>query len=68
MKDASVFGKSAESKWWQVKARKEKESPILYAARGQSQVMYDLYVEDVPEGGMDIARHRDLLNITLNML
>ena len=41
MKDASVFGifgKSAEGIWWQVKALKERESPILYAARGQAQV------------------------------
>ena len=28
----------------------------------------DLYVENVPEGGMDNARHRDLLNNTLNIL
>ena len=38
------------------------ESPILYVARGQAQVMCVLYVENVPEGGMDVARHRDLLN------
>ena len=25
-------------------------------------------VENVPEGGMDVARHRDLLNNTLNIL
>ena len=37
-------------------------------ARGQAQVMCNLYVENVPEGGMDIARHIDLLNNTLNIL
>ena len=39
-----------------------------YVTRGQAQVMCDLYVENVPEGGMDNARHRDLLNNTLNIL
>ena len=39
-----------------------------YVTRGQAQVMCDLYVENVPEGGMDIARHIDLLNNTLNIL
>ena len=39
-----------------------------YVARGQAQVMCNLYVENVSEGGMDIARHRDLLNNTLNIL
>ena len=28
----------------------------------------NLYVENVPEGGMDTARHRDLLDNTLNIL
>ena len=37
-------------------------------AKGQAQVMCNLYVANVPEGGMDIARHRDLLNNTLNIL
>ena len=46
----------------------KRESPILYVARGQAQVMCNLYVENVPEGGMDTARHRDLLNNTLNIL
>ena len=50
------------------KALKERESPILYMARGQAQVMCVLYVENVPKGGMDISWHRDLLNNTLNIL
>ena len=37
-------------------------------ARGQAQVMCVLYLENVPEGGMDVARHRDLLYNTLNIL
>ena len=40
-------------------SRREK-IPILYVARGQAQVMCNLYLENVPEGGMDVARHRDL--------
>jgi len=31
-----------------------RESPILYAARGQAQVCVNLYVTSVPEGGMDL--------------
>ena len=31
-----------------------------YVARGQAQVTCNLYVANVPEGGMDDARHRDL--------
>ena len=46
----------------------KRESPILHVARGQAHVMCNLYVENVPEGGMDTARHRDLLNNTLNIL
>ena len=46
----------------------KRESPILYVARGQGQVVCNLYVENVPEGGMDITRHRDLLNNTLHIL
>ena len=30
----------------------KRESPILYVARGQAQVMCNLYVENVPEGVM----------------
>ena len=37
-------------------------------ARGQAQVMCVLYVENIPEGDMDITRHRDLLNNTLHIL
>ena len=37
-------------------------------ATGQAQVMCNLYVANVPEGGMDDARRRDLLNNTLNIL
>ena len=33
----------------------KRESPILYVARGQAQVMCNLYVENIPEGGMDIG-------------
>ena len=33
----------------------------LEVARKQAQVMCVLYVENVPKGGMDITRHRDLL-------
>ena len=44
------------------------ESPVLYVARGQAQMVCNLYVENVPEGGMDITRHRDLLNNTLHIL
>ena len=36
--------------------------------RGQAQIVCNLYVENVPEGGMDITRHRDLLNNTLHIL
>ena len=46
----------------------KRESPILYVARGQAQVVCILYVENVPEGGMDITTHRDLLNNTLHIL
>ena len=42
------------------KSLKERESPIPYVTRAQAQVMCVLYVESVPEGGMDITRHRDL--------
>ena len=31
-----------------------RESPILYAARGQAQVCVCLYETSVPEGGMDL--------------
>ena len=37
-----------------------------YVSRGQAQVMCNLYVENIPEGGMDIARHIDSLNNTLH--
>ena len=46
----------------------KRESPILYVARGQAQVMCVLYVENVTEGGMDIPRQRDLLYNTLHIL
>jgi hypothetical protein len=73
IKDASVFGIFgcivAMQKINGSKSNLSKrESPILLCARGQAQVMCNLYVENVPEGGMDIARHRDLLNNTLNIL
>ena len=40
-----------------VESRKlsKSEIPILYVARGQAQVMCVLYVENVPEGDMDVA-------------
>ena len=43
-------------------------NPNPLCVRGQAQVMCNLYVENVPEGGMDIARHIDLLNNILNIL
>ena len=46
--------------------RERKPNPLC--VRGQAQVMCNLYVENVPEGGMDIAKHIDLLNNTLNIL
>ena len=51
-----------------VESSQREKSPILYVARGQAQVMCNLYVENVTEGGMDVARNRDLLNNTLNIL
>ena len=40
-----------------------RESPILYAARGQAQVCVNLYVTSVPEGGMDLLAFRVLHNM-----
>ena len=50
------------------KSSQRESKPNHLCVRGQAQVMSNLYVENVPEGGMDIARHRDLLNNTLNIL
>ena len=44
------------------------ESPILYVARGQAQMVCNLYVKNVLDGGMDITRHTNLLNNTLHIL
>ena len=46
--------------------RERKPNPLC--VRGQAEVMCNLYVENFPEGGMDIARHIDLLNNMLNIL
>ena len=73
MKDASVFGIfGCIIPMQQVTVTSEssqrEKAQSSYVTRGQAQVICDLYVENVPEGGMDNARHRDLLNNTLNIL
>ena len=73
MKDASVFGIfGCIIPMQQVTVASEssqrEKAQSSYVTRGQAQVMCDLYVENVPESGMDMARHRDLLNNTLNIL
>ena len=40
-----------------------RESPILYAARGQAQVCVCLYETSVPEGSMDLLALRVLHNM-----
>ena len=40
-----------------------RESPILYAARGQAKVCVCLYETSVPEGGMDFTSIRVLHNM-----
>ena len=40
-----------------------RESPILYATRGQAQVCVCLYETNVPEGGMDLLAFRVLHNM-----
>ena len=50
------------------KSSQREKAQSSYVTRGQDQVMCNLYVENVLEGCMDIARHRDLLNNTLNIL
>ena len=73
MKDASVFGIfGCIIPMQQVTVASEssqrEKAQSSYVAKGQAQVMCNLYVANVPEGGMDDARHRDLLNNTLNIL
>ena len=51
-----------------MKALNRENAQSSYMSRGQAQVMCNLYVENVPEGYMDIAWHRYLLNNMLNIL
>ena len=73
MKDASVFGIfGCIIPMQQVTVASEssqrEKAQSSYVAKGQAQVMCNLYVANVPEGDMDDARHKDLLNNTLNIL